>query len=378
MKRRVLKMTFGVVTLFSVVVGASMIDALRQDTGESVSGKLAAWARRWHLGSVVDTVERFHYRTPPSATPAQDLGVEDAAPSSPAPAVTTTTVVPQYAPAPITAVLSPALKGEGVWSVVARSNGQPAVWTTGLRPSKRYGSVRASFAVIDQTYLRAALFNGSELPGGKWQRGNKVPASLTPVIRFAFNGGFRREHAQGGYLTEGKTAWPLKVGAASLALDADGQLHVGVWGRDFTSAGWGGRPWASVRQNLTLLLDDGKLFDAKKVWVWGASGKGELYILRSAVCERTDGKLLYAIVGDVDALGLAEALQLAGCRTAMQLDVNASYPRAYSFKGGVPKRLDRRMAGKDDLYLTKSYREFFALFDTGALTQTQLRYLTTP
>jgi hypothetical protein len=355
--RTVLFSVFAVFVLWFVV---SVGSALRADTGESASGKLAAWARNHRLGTLVDWAESMRYSEPPSTAPAADLALvpEAAEPTTPA------TTIPRYTPEPLNPVLSPALEAEGEWRVVREVKGAPAVWVTGLRPSKKFGSVRATFALIDQASLRAVLFNGTEVPGGSnWENGAKVPNELSESLVFAFNGGFRREHARGGYFTEGREVWPLVRERATLAIDSDGRVHIGTWGRDIDPAGFEGTPWVSARQNLTLIVKGGEVAKDVSSIQWGASAKGELFILRSAVCVRTDGKLLYSIIGAADAKILARALINAGCETAMQLDVNASYPRAYHFNAGTPSRLDARMAGRDDLYLTKSHREFVAFFD---------------
>ena len=389
------------VVLLGVVVSIS--GALVADTGESPSGKLAAWARDHHLGRAVDLAETLRYSTPPSRDAATELELTpqesvatsapvtgrsssqgssaqrsspqdssstgQAAPSSQPEPATTTTPAPHLSPVALTPVISPALAGEGAWKVVRVVDGTPAVWTTGLRPSAKFGSVQASFAVIDQTRLRAALFNGTEVPGRRpagspgWKRGHLVPTGVSDHLVFAFNGGFRREHARGGYLTEGVEAWKMQSDRATIAVDAVGRVHIGTWGSSLDPAGNDGMPWSSARQNLTLIVRNGDVARDITSIQWGSSDKGALFILRSAVCERSDGMLMYAIVGAADAAILARTLVAAGCRNAMQLDVNASYPRAYSFNGAVPQRLDQRMAGKDDVYLTGSYREFFAFFE---------------
>lgn len=341
---------------FAFSIGA----ALLADNGESTSGKLAAWARNHRLGMLVDWAESVRYSEPPSTAPADDLALMPEVAPSTQPATT----LPRYAPQPLTPVITPALENEGAWRVVREVDGNPAAWVAGLRPSAKFGSVRATFAVIDQSVLTAVLFNGTEIPGGKsWERGPRVPQELTDSLVFAFNGGFRREHARGGYFTEGREVWPMVKDRASLGIDADGRVHIGSWGSDLRPDGFGGSPWVSVRQNLTLIVKDGQVARDVGSIQWGTSDKGALFILRSAACIRTDGKLMYSIIGAADAKILAHALIAAGCETAMQLDVNASYPRAYHFNDGTPSRLDARMAGRDDLYLTKSHREFVAFFE---------------
>ena len=64
----------------------------------------------------------------------------------------------------------------------------------------------AAFAIVDQTRLHAALFNGPTMPGaGKWKNGNKVTKAALPALVAAFNGGFELRHMfKGGYKTEGE------------------------------------------------------------------------------------------------------------------------------------------------------------------------------
>jgi hypothetical protein len=367
-----------------LVCSASIVRAVRADTGESISGKLAAWARDNHLGRVVDIAETLRYSDPPSRSAATELELEDVVqPPSPPPMDVTTpradpspawsgtpaTTSPPVSPSALNPVIAPSLPSEGAWRVIRSVDGVPAVWTTGLRPSVEFGSVQASFAVINQSLLRAALFNGTEIPGKKpssptnWLRQERVPANLAEHLVFAFNGGFRREHARGGYLTEGVEVWKMQNDRATLAIDVTGRVHVGTWGVSLNPAGHANAPWASARQNLTLIVRNGAVASDITSIQWGSSSKGALFILRSAVCERQDGLLMYAIIGAADALITARTLVAAGCRNAIQLDVNASYPRAYSFIDAVPQRLDQRMAGRDDIYLTGSYREFIAFFE---------------
>lgn len=346
----------------AIVTGSSIVGALRADTGESTSGKLAVWAREWKLGWLVDAAERVVYKNAPSAEAAGKLEVEGAGKPEERVLVSTSTVVTTTVPKPVPSVIEPALEGEGVWKPVRMVDGVTVAWTTGVRPSRKFGSIQASFLLVDQAHTRARLHQGTEVPGGKWEHGKAVLPQDAPRLVAAFNGGFLRKHSMGGYYTEGREAWPLRQGAASMAIDAEGRVHIGAWGDQLAVAGHGGQPWVSVRQNLTMLVQDGEVFPRRLVRQWGASGKGELWILRSAVCERSDGKLLYAIVGKTDAAVLARTMKNAGCLNAMQLDVNASYPRGYWFENGQPRRLDRRMVGRDDLYLTGSYREFVALF----------------
>lgn len=347
---------------FILVASASLVGALRADNDLDTKARLAEWARAWHMGLIVDAAEHLVYSSPPSGR-AAELSTEtvagEAVPaSSGTKDVTPTTTAP---PTPLAVRVTPALEREGEWTPVRSTASGVAVWTAGLRPSAKLPAVSASFALIDQTDLTAVLHNGTEVPGGKWRVGNTIQKAERRSAVFAFNGGFLKKHSMGGYLTEGREIWKLQQNRATIAIDASGKIHVGEWGTQLSPAGWNGTPWVSVRQNLTMLVKNGALFDAKDPTRWGWSGKGELYILRSAVCERYDGRLMFAVVGKTDAVLLAKTMKYAGCKNAMQLDVNEAYPRGYYFTNGVPHRLDRRQTGGDTLYFAGSYREFIAL-----------------
>lgn len=351
-----------VVLSFVLVASASLVGALRAENDLDTKARLAEWARAWHMGLVVDAAEHVVYSDPPSGR-AIELSTESEAHQGIAASSDTSTVTPVTTapPTPLEVRVTPALKREGEWTPVRSTATGVAVWTSGLRPSAKLPAVSASFALIDQSNLTAVLHNGTEVPGGKWKVGNTIPKAGRSAAVFAFNGGFLKKHSMGGYYTEGREIWKLKLNAATLAIDANGKVHVGEWGTQLSPSGWKGVPWVSVRQNLTLLVKNGVVFNHKNTARWGWSGKGELYILRSAVCERYDGRLLFAVVGKTDGVLLAKTMKNAGCKNAMQLDVNEAYPRGYYFTNGVPHRLDRRQTGSDRLYYTGSYREFIAL-----------------
>jgi hypothetical protein len=222
--------------------------------------------------------------------------------------------------------------------------------------------------VIDQTYLRAGLFNGSEEPGGSWARGSTVPAELQPSVLATMNGGFRLQHIKGGYVTEGVVVKPLRVGDATLGVrKKDGVLVLGQWGRDMQDDG----SWLSLRQNLELIVDGGQSMVAKGladgVW-WGADYGKKVYVNRSAVCSLKDGRLAYVEVGLVNADQLAQSLVNVGCQMAIQLDINGTWPAYVTYTHNAdgsltPHFVDQRMGGNPRRYLTGSTKEFFAFFD---------------
>ena len=213
------------------------------DNGESLTTKVATWARDHGLGDVVDRLEAMRYSTPPSKEPAEVLELNvttvptPATSSVPTPTslmVTTTTEPPgPQPPEPLTPVFKPALPGEGQWIPVARAGGFDALWATSIRPIASVGGIVATVVVIDQTHLRSVMFNGGEEPGGSgWVRGNRVPVELRSALVATMNGGFRFEHIKGGYMTEGRVVKPMNDGDATIAIDANGKMMLGKMGRD--------------------------------------------------------------------------------------------------------------------------------------------------
>ena len=263
----------------------------------------------------------------------------------------------------------------GPWTVLASSVGEPVVWGLSNSLVPDHPNVVASFAVFDPTRLRAALFNGTELPGGgPWTNGSKVTPALVPSLVAAFNGGFKFKDMQGGYFTEGRVVKPLLVGDATLAVSTTGRLTIGVYGTDLTNDG----SWVSLRQNLPLVVDGGKEVvsiarERGNAHVYWGDNFGRVVLdLRSALCIRTDGLMMYAVVGSVDINGLASVLVGAHCNRAMELDINGRWPQFLTFdQPGRPSRtpiaLDSRMAHLDRYLTVGSSKDFIAVFDPSVL-----------
>jgi hypothetical protein len=377
-------LAIGVVAVLVGWNSVSFTSYVLRDNGLPAAEKAATWGRDHGLGHVIDRLEAWRYSTPPAAEPARELTLTPALPPVPTtqPPVQvdapTTTSTPQEntattidpapaAPAPLTPVFAPPLQGEGQWVPISRAGGYDSMWATSIRPLSSAGGVVATVVMIDQTYTRAALFNGSEEPGGTWARGSRVPPALYSSLLATMNGGFRFEHIKGGYVTEGVVVKPLRQGDATLAVGRDGKLVLGQLGRDIIDDG----TWVSLRQNLILIVDGGRSQVQRGiqegVW-WGADYGREVYVPRSAVCTMADGRLAYALVGKVDAEQLAQSLIAIGCVKAMQLDINGTWPSFATYEqkpGGRPvgHLVDTRMGNHATRYLDGSTKEYFAFFD---------------
>lgn len=281
---------------------------------------------------------------------------------------TTSTTIPAK-PADLSSQLLPALPGEGQWQAVMRVRTKPIVYATSIRPLWCFGSVVATMATFDPTRVRTAMFNGTEMPGGKgWKNGSKIRGTALRSLIASFNGGFRFEHQPGGYVTEGKTVRKLRKGYATLAISQDGISTVGIWGDTITDED----SWASLRQNLPPLVHNGKSVYANYPKVdWGNDFGNKVYNFRSAICLRTDGLMMFVAVGKVNIGMLADTLVVLGCKTGMELDINGQWPyfSVYSDFGKATRRgeiIDNRM-GDPNRHLNGSTKDFFALFDPETL-----------
>ena len=149
----------------------------------------------------------------------------------------------------------PAAAGQGSWRPTGRAvGGVPAVYETTLVPPG--GTQPAGIAWMNTGLLSARLYSGSlSTPGGGPYRYTApvAPAQARTLVA-AFNGGFQMNTARGGYYTERRMIYPLRTGAASLVIYADGTVDIGAWGRDVTMT----PQVVSVRQNLEPLVAGGR------------------------------------------------------------------------------------------------------------------------
>lgn len=228
----------------------------------------------------------------------------------------------------------PAAADQGTWRPAGRLvGGVPAVYETTLVPPG--GTQRAGIAWMDTGLLSARLYSGSVSPGGGPYRYTApiAPAQAKTLVA-AFNGGFKMTDARGGYYTQGRMIDPLRTGAASLVIYADGSVDIGAWGSDVTMTS----QVTSVRQNLVPLVAGGQPTPRAASANWRAWGStcgatscghgvpGVEHQWRSGLGITADGALVYAAGAALDPLQLAELLVRAGAVRGMQLDINPAWP----------------------------------------------------
>jgi hypothetical protein len=225
---------------------------------------------------------------------------------------------------------------QGKWRPAGRAVGDvPTVYETTLVPPG--GTQPAGIAWMDTGLLSARLYSGSlSTPGGGPYRYTApvAPAQARTLVA-AFNGGFQMNTARGGYYTERRMIYPLRTGAASLVIYADGTVDIGAWGRDVTMT----PQVVSVRQNLTPLVAGGRptRLAATKHWLeeWGDTCSatscghglpGVEHQWRTGMGITADGALVYVYGPALDPLQLAQLLVRAGVVRGMEFDINPYWP----------------------------------------------------
>jgi hypothetical protein len=264
--------------------------------------------------------------TGPERAPGRALGAVPPQPGAvlPAPAA--------LAPFPGTA----ASAGQGGWRPAGRLvHGRHVVYVTTLVPPG--GRQPAGVAWMDTGLLAARLYSGSLSPGGgPYRYTAPIQRAQAATLVAAFNGGFKMANARGGYYTEGRTVVPLRRGAASLVIYADGSVNIGAWGTDVTMTS----SVVSVRQNLSPMVAGGQptpLTRARDyLHVWGNTLPAVRYQWRSGAGITADGALVYVTGPALSPEQLADLLVRAGAVRGMQLDINPYWTVFVSYDPAAP------------------------------------------
>jgi hypothetical protein len=358
--------TFAVLVLLAPVE-ISLGTALTSPAlGLSIPARFAEWLRDNHAGSLVNTVENWWYSHHPPPVGGRPLAAalptrqrasvataglrRDTAADLPAPAPLATFALP--APAPLATFALPALPGEGTWKPVGRLvRGVPAVYETFLRPDGVHTSVVDGIAWLDTRLLSATLYSGSYIPGGgPYKYTAPIELAATRSLVAAFNAGFRMQDANGGYFTEGQVIIPLRAGTASFVIYRNGTATVGAWGTDVKMTS----DVVAVRQNLSLLVDNGKAvpgLNANDTTKWGNTLGNQVYVSRSGIGVTSNGALVYVGGPSLNITDLANLLVRAGAVRAMELDINADWVNFATFAPSTPTGLASPANGTDLLPL---------------------------
>ncbi|HVN52365.1 MAG TPA: phosphodiester glycosidase family protein [Acidimicrobiales bacterium] len=313
-----------VLMLVLAFLTVSIVAAWRTPGNEDFKAKWADWLRSHDGAFIVNPMEQWYYSSQAPHKGGRPKAL-NRVPTTTRTLHLTATGHHLRAPAPIPLVVTPALPGEGRWQPTGPLvDGAPGMYIAQFRADTVYTSQLTTAVWIDPTRLRLALVPGAREPGGTWTQ----PPYLTGVqldrAVAAFNGGFRFQDAHGGFYLDGRTAVPLRTGAASIAISRDGRVNVGLWGRDFGMT----TTTRAVLQNLVLLVDHGRLdptatyTDARR---WGYTLGANTVVARSGIGVTADGALVYVAGPALTVRTLAEALQRAGAVRAMTLDLNPEW-----------------------------------------------------
>ena len=359
---------FGLLCIPAMITASfSYVRALLDSGNTTAVEQSVEWLRGHHYGDTVSWIEGLYYS---HNQPQRGGTIAGGLPVAVSDATTTTAmqstsgtraIVDQIVP-----LASQPLAGEGVWQPYGDAvNGASAMEVAYLRPDDVHGTVLAGVVRIDQTRSAFLLVPGGNEPGhGPWPGGDSVPPADLPNLLAAFNSGFRIADSRGGYLENGRSAAPLRTGAASIVIASDGTLDVTAWNGAATNPA----PVA-VRQNLDLIVDGGRLvagLDDNSGNRWGHTVGNRLFVWRSGIGIDAQGRILYVASEGLSVRTLAALLQHAGAVRAMELDINHSWVSFNTFhhdqSGRLPgTKLLAGMSKPGSRYLRPDKRDFVAV-----------------
>jgi hypothetical protein len=212
------------------------------------------------------------------------------------------------------------------------------------------------------------LHAGLQDPGGTgWAHGPAIGSGEAHKLIAAFNGGFRLSTGAGGFREGQRVGYPLRTGAGSIVTYGDGHTEIGAWRSGVPAPG---ARIASVRQNLTLLVDHGVAAANLGCRIcWGATLGGGDAVARAGLAVTTDGSLLWAAGERLTVAALAQALLAHGAQSAVELDINPSWVAGYLYaRGGGQATAVPVVAGQfgvSGAFLAPYTRDFFAVVSAG-------------
>jgi hypothetical protein len=263
-------------------------------------------------------------------------------------------------PAPRLVVLLAAAGSVGAsFRPAVRWRGQTAVWIARLSS----GLTVLSF---NQRLVRLALHSGTVDAGGSgWPYGPAIIGGERRRLVAAFNGGFKLSVGAGGFMSGGRVASPLRDGLGSIVTYSDGQTAIGAWNTEVPQRGLAIQ---SVRQNLPLLIDHGRLaatIDCQSCW--GATVGGAADVARSALGITADGHLMWAAGEGLSVAALGDALLAANVVRAVELDINPDWVAGYLYPhtvSGQPTNIIPvvpNQTGVAGFFLAPYSRDFFSI-----------------
>jgi hypothetical protein len=347
----------------------SYVNTMAEPSNSSLGVRSVEWLRDHGAAGLVSQVESIYYSlTAPSkggatlrALPQVGYGAAERARAQQLRAQQLAAA--SYRPPRVAPLLHPALPGEGVWRATrpGLGTGAPLLITT-LRNQPEYPRVVAGLAWIDTKRTTVTLNPGRQEPSVSIPRGSMdVPQARRGRLLATFNSGFKLSDSHGGFVLNGHTYATMQDGQATLVGYRDGRVDVIDWQ-------YGPRAPSSVsfaRQNLPLLVDQGRPSPNLESSEWGATVGNAVLVWRSGVGVDRHGNLIYAAGEDQSVGSLADTLAHAGAVRAMELDINTYWVSfiTYGAPGAsAPVNLLSGMDRPATRYLTPDDRDFLAVY----------------
>lgn len=336
---------------------------------DTVAARLAEWGRDHGLGFVVTAAENVQYWLNPPKIGGKPSGSElkglSAQTAQPQPTQSGQAQVGIHEP--LQPLVTPKLDGEGNFKTVVTVHNQPAIQVAYLRPDAKHTSYLSGVAWMSGSLLEFVQHPGFSDPGHMelWSQPSMIPTTQKNGLAATFNGGFKIKNSRGGFYADGHTAGNLTKGAASLVVYVDGHSDIISWP--------GTKPGTdiiSVRQNLTLLINNGKIAPSlnKNVLAnWGWTIKNAYFVWRTGIGITASGDFVFVAGNALSIQSLANLLQRAGAVRAMELDINAEwisymwYTPGASVTSPVPHKL-LDFTRPADRYFKPTSRDFFAVY----------------
>ena len=347
----------------------SYVRMMSEASNSSLGIRSVEWLRDHGAAKLVASVESAYYsltapsKGGPTLKTLPQVGYGTAAEQAHAKRLAAQRLAIAERPHRVAPTIHPALAGEGTWRATRPGLGaDPPLLITTLRNQPEYPRVVAGIAWINTKRTTITLNPGRLEPSVPIPRGSMdVPQTSRSRLLATFNSGFKLSDAHGGFVLDGHTYATMQDGQATLVGYRDGRVDVVDWQ-------YRARAPSSVsfaRQNLPLIVDEGRPSPNIDNGEWGATVGNAVLVWRSGIGVDRHGNLIYAAGPDQSAASLAGTLAHAGAVRAMELDINSYWVSfiTYGTPGAEsPTNLLRGMERPATRYLSPDDRDFFAVY----------------
>jgi hypothetical protein len=367
--RRMRRIALAAALIALLPAAYSYVHTIVEPSNSSLGVRSVEWLREHGAAGLVSQIESTYYSlTAPSKGGATlralpQVGYGAAAQARAQRLQAQRLAAASYRPPRVAPLIHPTLPGEGVWRATrpGLGTGAPLLITT-LRNQPEYPRVVAGLAWIDTKRTTVTLNPGRQEPSVSIPRGSMdVPTARRGKLLATFNSGFKLSDSHGGFVLDGHTYATMQDGQATLVGYSDGRVDVIDWQ-------YGPRAPSSVsfaRQNLPLLVNQGRPSPNLENSEWGATVGNAVLVWRSAIGVDRHGNLIYVAGEDQSVGSLADTLAHAGAVRAMELDINSYWVSfiTYGASGArAPVNLLSGMERPATRYLTPDDRDFFAVY----------------